>query len=144
MSPDRALGRSDAAHHQALRFLLVGATTVAIDFVFYQLFALSGVALTPAKAVSFIVATVCAYLFNRSFTFGAAGGRRSAVSFTLLYSVTLVVNVGVNALGLTLMPTGWDLRIVAAFLCAQVVSSTINFFGMRHFVFAASEPRSAP
>ncbi len=144
MSPDRAVGRSDAAHHQALRFLLVGATTVAIDFVFYQLFALVGVPLTPAKAISFVVATVCAYLFNRSFTFGSAGGRRTAVSFTLLYAVTLVVNVGVNALGLHLISADRDLRVVAAFLFAQVVSSTINFFGMRHLVFAAPGPRSAP
>ncbi len=144
MPTHRTVGRSDAAHHQALRFLLVGATTVAIDFVFYQLFALLGVALTPAKAISFIVATVCAYLFNRSFTFGAAGGRRTAASFIMLYAVTLVVNVGVNALGLDLLSTDWGFRVVAAFLCAQVVSSTINFFGMRHLVFAATAPRSAP
>ncbi|MBA2444780.1 MAG: GtrA family protein [Nocardioidaceae bacterium] len=136
MSSDRATGRSDAAHQQALRFLLVGATTVAIDFVVYQLLALTGVALTPAKAISFVVATVCAYLFNRTYTFGVVGGRRAAVSFTMLYAVTLVVNVGVNALGLELIPATWDLRVVAAFLCAQVVSSTINFFFMRHVVFA--------
>ncbi|MEJ7706642.1 MAG: GtrA family protein [Nocardioidaceae bacterium] len=58
--------RSDAAHHQALRFLAVGATTVVIDFVVYQGLHLVGVPLTPAKALSFIVATVCAYFFNQS------------------------------------------------------------------------------
>ncbi|MEJ7743393.1 MAG: GtrA family protein [Nocardioidaceae bacterium] len=118
---------------------LVGATTVAIDFVFYQLFALLGVALTPAKAISFIVATVCAYLFNRSFTFGAAGGRRTAASF--IYVVRRHAGRERRRQRLGAGPccqrTG-AFVIVAAFLCAQVVSSTINFFGMRHFVFAAN------
>ncbi len=127
--------RRDAAHHQALRFLAVGATTVAIDFVVYQSLHLLDVPLTPAKTTSFVVATVFAYLFNRSFTFGARGGRRSAVLFVGLYTCTLVVNVAVNAIGLHVFPAG-RLHLVAAFLVAQLVSSTINFVGMRSVVFA--------
>lgn len=127
--------RSDAAHHQALRFLAVGATTVVIDFVVYQGLHLIDVPLTPAKALSFIVATVCAYFFNRAFTFGASGGRRSAITFSLLYGVTLVVNVSVNAVALYLLPRS-DARVIVAFLCAQAVSSTLNFVGMRYLVFA--------
>lgn len=121
-----------------MRFLVVGATTVAIDFVVYRLLHLTGLPLTPSKALSFVVATVCAYALNRSYTFAAVGGRRAALLFTALYAVTLVVNVGVNALALHLLTTSGQLRLVGAFLCAQVVSSTINFFGMRHLVFAAS------
>lgn len=135
MSTDRPERRSDAAHQQALRFLLVGATTVAIDFVVYQGLHLAGLSLTPAKALSFIVATVFAYLLNRSYTFASTGGRRAALAFSLLYAVTLVVNVGVNAVGLSMLPARWETRVVVAFLCAQVVSSTLNFFGMRSLVF---------
>ncbi len=120
-----------------MRFLAVGATTVAIDFVVYRLLHLSGLPLTPSKALSFVVATVCAYVLNRSYTFASAGGRRAVLLFTTLYAVTLVVNVGVNALVLHLLSAPEQLRVVVAFLCAQVVSSTINFFGMRHVVFAA-------
>lgn len=118
-----------------MRFLGVGATTVLIDFVVYQSLHLAGVALTPAKSASFIVATVFAYLLNRSFTFAARGGRRPAILFVMLYACTLVVNVGVNALGLHLLPGG-HVHILAAFLIAQFVSSTINFVGMRSVVFA--------
>lgn len=134
MPPSQASRHSDAAHRQVLRFLVVGALTVGIDFVVYHLEYLLGVPLTPAKAVSFVVATVCAYLMNRSFTFRAAGGRRAAMTFMGLYATTLVVNVGVNALGLAFLPAGrW--HIVGAFLLAQAVSSTLNFLGMRHVVF---------
>lgn len=131
----------DAAHHQAARFLAVGATTVAIDFVVYQALHLVGVPLDPAKALSFVVATVCAYLLNRAFTFRAAGGAHVVTRFVVLYSAALVVNVSVNALVLALLvDRGTDpgpAAVVAAFLAAQVVSSTMNFAGMRLWVFAS-------
>lgn len=117
---------------------MVGATTVAIDFVVYRLLHLAGMPLTPAKTVSFVVATVCAYLLNRSYTFGARGGPRVVAGFVALYSVALLVNVSVNALALALLPDG-PLRITGAFLCAQAVSSTLNFIGMRHVVFTDRE-----
>lgn len=124
-------------HHQAFRFLLVGATTVAIDFVVYQLLHLLGVPLTPAKTASFVVSAVCAFQFNRSFTFNARGGRMTAARFFVLYLLALVVNVSVNAAGLALLAgrLAGQPRIVLAFLVAQGVSSTMNFFGMRHLVF---------
>jgi putative flippase GtrA len=135
--PSDRLG-GDGTHHQAARFLVVGATTVAIDFVLYQLLHRAGLPLDAAKAVSFVLATVCAYLLNRSVTFRAAGGRRVAGRFVALYTVALVVNVGVNAAVLALLhpeepvPT---VPVVVAFLAAQVVSSTLNFLGMRSWVF---------
>ena len=137
MTSDPATRRRDAAHHQALRFLLVGATTVAIDFVAYTILHAVGLSLTPAKTCSFIVATVCAYVLNRSFTFDARGGRRAALLFVALYACTLVVNVTTNAVGLEVLDGHVDdaVRIVAAFLVAQVISSTLNFLGMRYVVF---------
>ena len=133
----RARVRSDRAHHQALRFLVVGATTVAIDFVVYQALYALGVPLDVAKACSFVTATVCAYFLNRSFTFGARGGRGVAVRFVVLYALAFVVNVGVNALMLRVLDglTPAQVPIVLAFLVAQACSSTLNFFGMRHLVF---------
>lgn len=120
----------------------MGATTVVIDFGVYQLLLALDVPLNPAKAVSFVVATVCAYLFNRSFTFRAGGGGHVVRRFVLLYAAALVVNVAVNALvlwGVT-APGGeaTPFDIAVAFLLAQVVSSTFNFLGMRHWVFVGT------
>lgn len=126
--------KSDAAHHQALRFLLVGSTTVAIDYVVYNGLHWLGLAIPVAKTLSFVVATICAYLLNRHFTFGATGGREVVARFVVLYAVALGVNVGVNELALAALPES-ALRMTIAFLCAQAVSSTLNFLGMRYVVF---------
>lgn len=105
-----------------------------VDFVVYRLLHRAGLPLTSAKACSFVVATCCAYVLNRSYTFGADGGRRVAGRFVLLYAGALLLNVGTNSLALSVLPAG-SLHIVGAFLCAQAVSSTFNFIGMRHLVF---------
>lgn len=118
----------------------MGATTVGIDFAAYQALHLAGLALDPAKALSFVVATVCAYLLNRAFTFRASGGARVVARFVVLYAAALVVNVSFNAVVLRLLvDRGADpglVTILIAFLAAQVVSSTMSFLGMRLWVFA--------
>jgi putative flippase GtrA len=119
---------------QAARFLLVGATTLVLDFVTYRTLLFLGVDISPAKAVGFVVGTTAAYLLNRSWTFGSAGGRRAVVLFLLLYAATLLVNVGVNKLGVVALE-GRPLRIEIAFLLAQAVTSTLTFLGMRYVVF---------
>lgn len=113
---------------------MVGSTTVLIDFVVYNLLHWLGMVIPVAKTLSFIVATICAYLFNRHFTFGAGGGRGVVVKFVVLYAAALGVNVGVNELALAALP-GSDWQMTIAFLCAQAVSSTLNFVGMRYVVF---------
>ena len=130
---------SGSLRGQLARFLVVGSCTVAVDFLVYQgLLALS-VPVDPAKATSFVVATVLAYVLNRLWTFQVPGGVRRALGFALLYSVTLLVNVGVNATALELLgDRAW--RVEAAFLIAQACSTTLNFLAMRYLVFAAPRP----
>jgi putative flippase GtrA len=55
----------------------------------------------------------------------------------MLYTVTFFVNVGTNALVLTLLPpSGWE--IVLAWAIAQGTATTINFVMLRTVVFRAS------
>lgn len=118
---------------QAMRFGVVGVGTLVLDYVTYRLLLLV-VPVSLAKACGFVVGTLAAYLINRSFTFGHAGGRRAAASFLGLYAVTLVLNVAVNAVALRVLD-GVPGQITLAFAIAQAVTSTANFFGMRHVVF---------
>lgn len=129
------------------RFMIVGMVTVSLDFAVYQTLRLATGWASPAKAVSFVLATVVAYALNRRWTFGAAGGSTRIVGFALLYSATFMMNVGTNAVGLALLPEV-RLRTVIAFLLAQAVSTTANFCAMRFLVFrtpatAATEPRES-
>lgn len=118
-------------------FLMVGSLTVLIDYLTYR--SLTWVlGVDAAKGVSFITGTVFAYFANRFWTFGhtqhAAG---SAWRFAVLYAVTLSTNVGINALALNaliFLPGA----VQFAFLIATAVSATLNFVGMKSFVFKAA------
>jgi putative flippase GtrA len=122
---------------QLTRFGCVGAVAVSIDFAVYRgLAALTGLT-HGAKAVSFILATVVAYLLNRHWAFGAPGGAARLAGFAALYSTTFLVNVGVNAWMLWLLPGD----VAVAFLTAQAASTTINFVMLRSVVFPVTVAR---
>jgi len=123
---------------ELLRFLFVGFTTVAIDFLTYRLLVAIDLNYSLAKGIGFIVGTVFAYFSNKLWTFSrpdlkAAPG--SALRFAMLYGTTLFCNVMVNA---TLLATFRHLAYVfqGAFVVATGVSATLNFLGMKYFVFA--------
>jgi putative flippase GtrA len=119
---------------QAVRFVAFGVLSAAVDFGVYQLFLHWGTWPNLAKAISFVFGTVTAYLLNRKWTFGSAGGAAPATKFALLYSVTFFVNVGVNALGLHLLTVSrWQVPV--AWVIAQGTATIINFVMLRTVVF---------
>ena len=122
---------------QAVRFVLVGAFTALADYGSYRLLLAVDVAISPAKAGGFVLGTTLSYLLNRAWTFGAAGREHAVGRFVAVYAATLVVNVAVNALAVTML-AGVPGRITIAWLTAQAVASLLNFLGMRHYVFVAT------
>lgn len=123
---------------EAAIFLVVGSLTVLVDFLIYRALLWSTIpGVDVSKAIGFIAGTLFAYFANRHWTFGrvrhAAG---SWYRFAVLYALTLGANVLVNALALEVMGTlPWALQM--AFLLATGVSATLNFLGMKLFVFKA-------
>ena len=114
-------------------FLIVGVSTVLIDYLIYS--NVSWVGVDSAKGVGFLGGTLFAFIANRLWTFGhkrhAPG---SAWRFIFLYLLTLVANILVNSLALKLMiDKGTSVQI--AFLLATSVSAILNFLGMKVFVF---------
>jgi putative flippase GtrA len=126
---------------QAIRFVLFGVLSAGVDFGIYQLLLHVGLWADIAKAISFVCGTVTAYLLNRRWTFGVAGGTAPALRFAALYSVTFFVNVGVNALFLQLL-TGHRWQVPLAWVIAQGTATVINFVMLRAVVFR--EPRDSP
>jgi putative flippase GtrA len=120
--------------NQLARFVLVGALSFLVDYGVYRIELAAGVWVHLAKALSFVAGTTTAYLLNRRWTFRASGGRTQFAAFVLLYSSTFVVNVGVNALALHLLPA-WPVRITAAFVLAQGTATAINFLVQRLLIF---------
>jgi len=117
-------------------FLIVGASTVLVDFITYLgLIEFQVMDVDMAKATGFLVGTLFAYFANRFWTFGHKSHvPGSAWRFSALYASTLGANVLINALSLKLladMPIAFQL----AFLLATGVSASLNFLGMKLFVF---------
>jgi len=122
-------------------FLLVGVLTVLIDYLTYYALSMGPtLPLGSAKGAGFIAGTVFAYFANRFWTFGyKPHARSSLVRFAFLYSLTLLINVAINELTLTALVTlPGSMQI--AFLIATVVSATMNFIGMKLFVFKTNLP----
>lgn len=121
---------------ELLLFLIVGSLTVLIDFLSYRGLVWTGaVGIDVAKGSSFLLGTVFAYFANRFWTFGHTAHRPgSPWRFGLLYAATLGANVLVNAVVLKALV---DMRAAVhlAFLVATGISASLNFVGMKHFVF---------
>jgi len=121
---------------ELFRFLIIGSLTVIIDFLAYRgLVWIDVMSVDASKAFSFLVGSVFAYFANRVWTFGhKAYLPGSAWRFAILYAVALSANVFVNSKTLTLL-IGSFASIEIAFLLATLVSASLNFLGMKLFVF---------
>jgi putative flippase GtrA len=118
-------------------FLIVGSLTVLIDLIAYRGLVLLGVLdVEFSKSIGFLLGTLFAYFANRYWTFGekrhATG---SGFRFAVLYGVTLGANVLVNSFAMKLFDFTVA-NVYLSFLLATAVSATLNFFGMKEFVFA--------
>jgi putative flippase GtrA len=124
---------------QIQRFLIVGFTTVALDFVAYRILLYLDSPLAVAKGLGFIAGTIFAYFANKLWTFNRAeGGRKVFGMFVGLYVTTLFINVGVNGLIIAISEER-ELFLALAFLVATGTSATINFIGMRMIVFKSKQ-----
>jgi len=117
-------------------FLIVGASTVLVDLLIYLcLIQFQVMEVDIAKATGFLVGTIFAYFANRFWTFGnKSHAPGSAWRFSALYASTLGANVLINALGLKLL-ADTAVPFQLAFLLATGVSASLNFLGMKLFVF---------
>ena len=124
---------------QLERFLIVGFTTVAIDFAFYRVLLLVDFQTEAAKAIAFIIGTIFAYFANRLWTFNRAKGGRSVFAmFVGLYVTTLIINVAANS-GVLAVFGESEFALSLGFLMATGTSATLNFIGMRMIVFRSKQ-----
>jgi len=122
-------------HSQVGRFLIVGITTVLVDFVIYLLLLFFDFETGLAKALSFSSGAIFAYFANRGYTFQSKRkGLLRFILFSALYILTLTINVGTNGLVLSVLGTA-QFFIIFAFLIATSLSAIINYIGMKYIIF---------
>jgi putative flippase GtrA len=116
-------------------FLVVGLLTVAIDFLAYHGLINIGLNINISKCIAFIAGTIFAYIANRLWTFNHGPHKKGSLwRFILLYLLTLCANISVNAAVIELGDHS-SLNIQISFLLATITSASLNFLGMKFFVF---------
>lgn len=130
--------------------LVVGILTVVIDFSIYRvLISLLLDNVNIAKGLAFVGGTFFAYFTNRFWTFRKQYTRYGSVGrFILVYIMGLTANVSVNylsifLLGIFLAVLDSQKTVYISFFLATGVSATLNFIGMKFFVFTGSSIRNA-
>ncbi len=122
------------------RFLVVGLSAVATDYMVYVLLG-RFLPTAVAKAASFAAGAVLSFVLNRLFVFRAKEKGKVTTqvgAFVLLYATSLLLNMGVNAAALALgLPRG------LAWLLATGTSTVANFLGMKFIVFAETKNKRA-
>jgi putative flippase GtrA len=123
---------------QVRRFIVIGVLSVLIDFTVYMLLTRLELSWDVSKGVSYVAGMVFGFIGNKLWTFESA--RRSPaepVTYLMLYTTTLGVNVLVNRIVLLVLagwlPSGWVKGL--AFLVATGVTTILNFVGMKWITF---------
>lgn len=127
------------------RFVAIGFSNAAVDFgVLYLMIASTGSAVGIAyalfKALSFSIAVVHSYYWNKHWAFDAGssyGGGREAASFLAVAIVGLVANVALATAVVSVRPEGVNIQSWAGIGAAAgaAASMVISFTGFRVFVF---------
>jgi len=112
------------------RFLIVGFTGVGIDLTVYYIL-LNFLSTDVAKGISFVVGATVAFILNKYWTFEKhEKSYKEVLKFSILYAVTLGVNILTNKIVLEMTEI-----VFLAFLVATGVSTVLNFIGQKWWVF---------
>lgn len=117
-------------------FLLVGIVSVCLDWGFYFIFIqVINVDSTIAKALSYSFGTLFAFFFNGLFTFKSRLILSKLLKHLSLYGGSLIVNTFVFSILDDAERMNSKTISYLSLLGATVVSMTMNFIGMRFWVF---------
>lgn len=120
------------------RFFLVGITAVALAYSIYYGLLLEGTHVNIANGIGYVGGTAFSFFANKSWTFlNNAPTSKLIGKFTLLHIGSLFANVSTNWTVLIFLGNA-QYSIQVAFISGIVISTVINFIGMKIFVFSES------
>lgn len=122
---------------ELFRFLVGGGSAVLVDYIVYRLLMLVGVDMSIAKGISYVAGATVGFIINKLWTFESKGfSKMEILRYIILYVFSACINTSVNKIAIFIL----DIQIFA-FLCATAVSTVINFWGQKFFVFVKKEKR---
>ena len=120
------------------KFFLVGCVAFSVDISLYFLLLEIGFLSTLSKGLSFVCGLLVGYFLNSFFTFNRAEvSKHMFYKYVLVYFISLLANIIVNELSVIYLEKiiMRDFVFLVAVICATIVSLTMNFFGLRNYVF---------
>ncbi|HAQ70618.1 GtrA family protein [Salibacteraceae bacterium] len=134
---------------QLIKFTLIGVLAVMVDLTCYYIL----LNIFPenwtfgfhiedfAKAISFLCGMSVTYTFNKLWTWKSKNrSNKRVLNFTILYSISLFVNVFSNSMMLDVLHNVelfkiLDFKYLIAFITATGISASLNFIGQKFWVF---------
>ena len=119
---------------QFIKFAVVGASGTVIDWVLYFLFTRSlGIYYLIAKIISFVIAALNNYIWNRVWTFKSK--EKKVIGEFIKFFVVSIVGLGLNTLimYLTVGLLGW--KDFYALVLATAIVMIWNFFANKFHIF---------
>ena len=116
-------------------FLIIGLITVLIDYSTYQSMIFFEFNIGISKSIGFVLGTIFSFVTNRNITFNIKNNFfEHLIKFSLLYFSSMMCNVFINNMSLWLL-TNSVKKVQISFIFATFISATINFVGMKYYVF---------
>ena len=123
---------------EAFLFSLIGITAVLIDISTYLLIVSITKLITLSKLISFILGACFSYYGNKTFTFKVKTKRFTPFFFSATYILSLLLNIFINNLSLSLFNFENNYTILISLFLATIFSAIFNFIMMKFFVFKIS------
>jgi putative flippase GtrA len=123
---------------QFVKFGIVGVSSTAIDWgVFYLLSGLVGPYYLVAKALSFLVAVVNSFFWNRRWTFRSRSQEKTKEfgKFLFIYVLSMIINVGMMRLAVG----SFHWRKIFGLIAATGFTMFWNFFANKFWIFKHSQ-----
>tara|TARA_Y100001968_G_C19382045_1_gene730833 strand:- start:962 stop:1414 length:453 start_codon:yes stop_codon:yes gene_type:complete len=116
-------------------FVIIGIMAVLIDTSSYLFLFYLTASINLSKFISFIMGAVFSYYGNKNITFNVKAKKLTPVYFSLVYSISLGLNIFTNSFSLYLLQNKETISILIAFFIATIISALFNFIMMKFFVF---------
>ena len=133
--------------YQFAKFVLVGGLNFLIDmgvlnFLIFYTGISTGLVQSEFKGISFLVATINSYFWNKYWTFGrknTESAQREILVFFVVSTIGFLINLGVDYIIVNLISpfNSMNLKIWAQLggLMASIVALSWNFIGYKFIVF---------
>ena len=119
----------------SFRFIVVGVSSVAIDFTLYMWLVSIDVPTYLSRGASYFITLLYAYFLNTYYAFKIGEITwRLFLRYWSLYGLVLTFNILLNEALLLLFNKGQS-AIIVIYLFVTGVSAIMNFFGLKYYVF---------